>query len=128
MVTDSNVLVMIQPQNMATTFEHQANSRKRSSTDVGEVDEKPSSFGKRMRADHTSQPQFEHHASFNSSFGSAPDKRPSSTDDVHDLHDDSGIGLSLLDEPFSLSSSAKEHTSRPKTLSHGLDVLHASLS
>jgi hypothetical protein len=116
---------------MATTFEQQTrqgNSRKRSSTDIGDVDEKSSSLNKRMRADHTSQPQFEHHASFNSSFGSAPEKRPSSTEDVHDLHDDSGIGLSLLDEPFSLSSSAKELTSRPQNLAHGLGVLHASLS
>jgi regulatory factor X len=126
--TDISYPVMMPSQNVPVSFDTQfrpANNRKRSSTDVADSNDKPSSPDKRMRIDHSSQPQFEHHASFNSSFGSAPEAR---TDDVHDLHDDSGIGLGIMDEPFSLSTSGKEHTGHPQNMSNGLDGLHASLS
>jgi hypothetical protein len=122
---------MMQPGTIPATFEQPyrpSNNRKRSSTDIADLDENPSSSSKRMRTDPNSQPHFEHQASFGSSFDSAPATQSGSTGEMHDLHDDSGIGLGIMDEPFSLPTSAKEHTSHPQSMSNGLDVLHASLS
>jgi hypothetical protein len=122
---------MLQPGTIPATFDQPyrpSNNRKRSSTDVADLDENPSGSSKRNRNDLNSQPHFEHQTSFNSSFGAASATQPGSTDDLHDLHDDSGIGLGIMDEPFSLPTSAKEHASHPQSMSNGLDVLHASLS
>jgi hypothetical protein len=96
---------MMPSQGVPATFGNQAPrpqmSRKRSATD-GALDQELMSPGKRARKDQipTSQPHFEHHASFGSSFESGGATRPASSHDVHDLHDDSGIGLGLFDQPF----------------------------
>jgi hypothetical protein len=95
---------MMAAQQMPATFGNQTArpqmSRKRSATD-GALEQEIMSPGKRAKRDQmaASQPQFEQHASFGSSFESGA-TRPASSHDVHDLHDDSGIGLGLFDQPF----------------------------
>jgi len=47
-----------------------------------------------------------------------PFTQPASANEVHDMNDDSGIGLGLLDEPFALS---KEHTQSQLHLRNSLE-------
>lgn len=82
----------------------QHNSRKRRSEDSTQGS-RSSSPGKKIRlSQDDSQPQFEQHPSFaTSSFNSIADPRPHSS---HDMHDDSGIDLSLgmfMDNGFDAS-------------------------